>query len=182
MKRLTLTLILALAGIFSMAANVKTEKLYIESQNLTQEISFYTESIVRIVKYPGKEMPAKKSYSVILEPQAVEFTRVDNGNNIVLKTSNIEVIVDKKSGKVEFRNMDGRVLAAEKEYGTSFVPCIDGPKESFKITQDFLLEKNEILYGLGQQQTGLMDQSNQELMLRNENTSCLLYTSPSPRD
>ncbi len=175
-KRLTLTVLTTFAGIFCMAANVKTEKLYIESQNLTQEISFYTDRIVRIVKYPGKEMPAKKSYSVILEPQAVEFTRVENGNDIILKTANIEVIVDKASGKVEFKDINDRLLVSEKEYGTNFVPCMDGPKKSYKITQDFLLEKDEILYGLGQQQTGLMDQSNQELMLRNENTRvCIPY-------
>lgn len=150
--------------------------IYIDSQNLTEEITFYTDKIVRVVKYPGKTIPAKKIYSVILEPQPTDTKHSRNGEELIIKTTALEVSVNERTGKITFRDLEGNILTAEKEYGTDFIPCMDGPKKSYKVKQDFLLERDEIIYGLGQQQTGLMDQSNQELMLRNENTRvCIPY-------
>lgn len=151
-------------------------KLYIEAQNITEEISFYDDQIVRVVKYPGKERPQKKSYSVIMESQATDFSISESDGNVLLTTAGMQVIVNEKTGKLAFRCPDGGALLEEKEYGADFVPCMDGPSESFKVSQDFRLERGEVIYGLGQQQTGLMSQRNQELMLRNENTRvCIPY-------
>lgn len=151
-------------------------KLYIEAQNITEEISFYDDQIVRVVKYPGKERPQKKSYSVIMESQATDFSISESDGNVLLTTAGMQVIVNEKTGKLAFRCPEGRSLLEEKEYGADFVPCMDGPSRSFKVSQDFLLERGEVIYGLGQQQTGLMSQRNQELMLRNENTRvCIPY-------
>ena len=151
-------------------------KLYIEAQNITEEISFYDDQIVRVVKYPGKERPQKKSYSVIMDSQATDFSISESDGNVLLTTAGMQVIVNEKTGKLAFRCPDGGALLEEKEYGADFVPCMDGPSRSFKVSQDFRLERGEVIYGLGQQQTGLMSQRNQELMLRNENTRvCIPY-------
>lgn len=151
-------------------------KLYIEAQNITEEISFYDDQIVRVVKYPGMERPQKKSYSVIMDSQATDVSISESDGKVILTTAGMQVIADEKSGKLAFCSPDGGALLEEKEYGADFVPCMDGPSRSFKVSQDFRLERDEVIYGLGQQQTGLMSQRNQELMLRNENTRvCIPY-------
>lgn len=151
-------------------------KLYIEAQNITEEISFYDDQIVRVVKYPGMERPQKKSYSVIMDSKATDVSISESDGKVILTTAGMQVIADEKSGKLAFCSPDGGALLEEKEYGADFVPCMDGPSRSFKVSQDFRLERGEVIYGLGQQQTGLMSQRNQELMLRNENTRvCIPY-------
>lgn len=64
----------------------------------------------------------------------------------------------------------------EKEFGTNFIPCKDGPYDSYRVSQRFMMSPDETLYGLGQQQTGKLNQRDQELTLRNENTRvCIPY-------
>ena len=152
-------------------------KIYLDAQDVTQEVQFYSDGIVRVVKYPGTLKPEKKSYSVIMSPRQVELIRVDDGKNIVLSTNNVVVRIDKTTGKIAFCSRTNEPLLVEKEYGVSFVPVKDGRKDSYKISQDFKLDKDEIIYGLGQQQTGMLNQRGQSLMLRNENTKvCIPQT------
>ena len=48
--------------------------------------------------------------------------------------------------------------------------------DSYRVSQRFMLQPDETIYGLGQQQTGKLNQRGQELMLRNENTRvCIPY-------
>ena len=69
-------------------------------------------------------------------------------------------------------------MVQEKEYGTNFIPDKDGPHDTYRVSQRFMLQPGEMLYGLGQQQTGRMNQRGQELMLRNENTRvCIPYVT-----
>lgn len=180
MKR-TLSVLIPLLFCFMVTAQTLEKvpsgiKLYIEAQNITEEISFYDDQIVRVVKYPGKERPQKKSYSVIMDSQETDVSISESDGKVILTTAGMQVIVDENSGKLAFRCPEGGSLLEEKEYGADFIPCMDGPSRSFKVSQDFRLERGEVIYGLGQQQTGLMSQRNQELMLRNENTRvCIPY-------
>ena len=151
-------------------------RVYFDSQDVTQEVQFYADGIVRIVKYPGVQKPEKKSYSVIMTPRQVTLQRSEKAGNVILASANVEVRMDKNTGKICFYSLKGEQLLSEKEYGASFVPVKDGRKDSYRVVQDFMLGKDEIIYGLGQQQTGLLNQRNQSLMLRNENTRvCIPY-------
>lgn len=151
-------------------------EVFVQAQNLTEEVQFYAPDIVRVVKYPSRNKPDKKSYSVVKSPEqsAVEYT--DRDGVLSMKTACMEVIMDKQSGKIVFRDNQGNVLLQEKEFGTNFIPRLDGTAASYRVSQRFMLAADEVLYGLGQQQTGKMNQRNQELMLRNENTRvCIPY-------
>ena len=151
-------------------------KNYIRMQDATQEIRFYSDDIVRVIKYPSTRMPEKKSYPVVMTPEKVDITYTDQGGGLSMKTANLEVVMDKNSGKVTFKDKDGNLLVQEKEFGTNFVPCKDGPHDSYRVSQRFMLQPDETIYGLGQQQTGKLNQRGQELMLRNENTRvCIPY-------
>ena len=151
-------------------------KNYIRMQDATQEIRFYSDDIVRVIKYPARQMPEKKSYPVVMTPEKVNITYTEQGDGLSMKTANLEVVMDKNSGKVTFKDKDGNLLVQEKEFGTNFVPCKDGPHDSYRVSQRFMLQPDETIYGLGQQQTGKLNQRGQELMLRNENTRvCIPY-------
>lgn len=143
---------------------------------LNGEVVFYSPSIVRVVKYPSAEMPEKKSYPVIMTPQEVNISFEQKGEDMVMKTANMEVTLDTKTGQVEYRNLKGETLLAEKPFGTNFLPRKDVNKDSYTVSQSFLLQPDEVIYGLGQRQTGAMNHRNQQIELRNVNTNiCIPY-------
>ena len=148
----------------------------INNQGLSQEVVFYTPDIVRVMKYPASTRPEKKSYPVVKTPEQVNIQYTDKDNELSMKTSSMEVRVNKQTGKISYYDLKGNLLLQEKEYGANFTPRKDGPNDSYKVSQRFMLDKDEIIYGLGQQQGGKMNQRNQDLYLFNENTKvCIPY-------
>ena len=45
-------------------------------------------------------------------------------------------------------------LLTEKESGTTFTQFTDAGVKTYSVAQSFVLEKDEAIYGLGQQQEG----------------------------
>ena len=149
---------------------------FIHTQDVTDEVRFYAPDIVRIIKYPSRTLPEKKSYPVVKVPETVNISYSEQGDRLSMKTDYMEVVMDKKSGKISFKDAQGNLLVQEKEFGTNFIPRKDGPHDSYLVSQRFMLQPDETIYGLGQQQTGKLNQRGQELMLRNENTRvCIPY-------
>lgn len=149
---------------------------FIHTQDVTEEVRFYAPDIVRVIKYPSRTLPEKKSYPVVKVPETVNISYSEQDDRLSMKTDYMEVIMDKKSGKISFKDAQGNLLVQEKEFGTNFIPRKDGPHDSYLVSQRFMLQPDETIYGLGQQQTGKLNQRGQELMLRNENTRvCIPY-------
>lgn len=149
---------------------------FIHTQDVTEEIRFYAPDIVRVIKYPSRTLPEKKSYPVVKVPETVNISYSEQDDRLSMKTEYMEVVMDKKSGKISFKDTQGNLLVQEKEFGTNFIPRKDGPHDSYLVSQRFMLQPDETIYGLGQQQTGKLNQRGQELMLRNENTRvCIPY-------
>lgn len=149
---------------------------FIHTQDVTEEVRFYAPDIVRVIKYPSRTLPEKKSYPVVKVPETVNISYSEQDDRLSMKTDYMEVVMDKKSGKISFKDAQGNLLVQEKEFGTNFIPRKDGPHDSYLVSQRFMLQPDETIYGLGQQQTGKLNQRGQELMLRNENTRvCIPY-------
>lgn len=150
-----------LAAAFMAAASLEAQtvektangvKFSTAQPTLNGEIIFYSPSIVRVVKYPSAQMPEKKSYPVVMTPQEVEISFKQEGDDIIMKTANVMVVLDTKTGQVEYSRPDGGKLLSEKPYGTNFLPRKDVDKDSYTVSQSFMLQPEEIIYGLGQRQ------------------------------
>lgn len=140
-------------------------------QGMEVELSFYSPSIVRVLKYPLSNAPHKESLSVIKDRESVSFDILqESTGDIVLSTSDLKVQYNLKTGKVAFFSNEDKPLLTEKDYGTQFTPRKDAKEYSYEVRQAFMLDAEEPIYGLGQQQDGLMNQRNQKLFLRQQNT------------
>lgn len=140
------------------------------------EVDFYAPSIVRVTKFTSAEMPAKKSYPVILQKQDCSITSTTNGDTLTLASSAIKVRICKTTGSVSFLAANGNGLLKEKDNATVFTPFKDGGKSTFNVGQTFTLEKNEAIFGLGQRQNGDMNHRGKHLFLMNGNTNiCIPY-------
>ena len=149
----------------------KTEygiKATINSVNI--EIQFFNESTVRILKAPAGNLFDKKSLSVVAIPQKVNLSVKQTGDILLLKSRNVQVFVNLKNGKVSFQNSKGKLLLTEKENSTVFIPFNDAGVNTYSVSQSFLLDRDEAIYGLGQQQQGKMIQRNIKLHMIQGNT------------
>lgn len=139
--------------------------------SLDVDIQFYSPEIARIVKSPGGSSFTKESLSVIKKPQPTVFSVKQKGNILTLKTQKLSIGVDLKTGNVTYATSAGQPLLKEIEGTATFTPFDDAGNKTYTISQSFLLDKDEAIYGLGQQQQGKMVQRNLRLNMIQGNTS-----------
>jgi len=132
------------------------------------EIQFYSPEIVRIIKSEKGFDFRKTSLSVIKEPEKVSFSVNGNDSIIVAATDSLAVKINLVTGAVSFASAEGEILLTEKANGASFTAKQDIGEATFAVKQSFTLDKDELIYGLGQFQKGKMSQRNQELKMVQE--------------
>jgi len=133
------------------------------------EIQFYAPSIVRVVKWPEGTSFTKESLSVIKSPRKTAFRIARTGKTVSLKSESMTVNLDLNTGKISFM-ASNYLLLNEKEGGSSFTDFNDAGVKTYSVYQAFILDKDEAVYGLGQQQQGKMIQRNIKLNMVQGNT------------
>jgi len=134
------------------------------------EIQFYNPSIVRVLKSPEGRSFDKKSLSVIETPQKTDLNIKQVGNELSLKSKSVQVDLNLKNGKISFSAPTGEPWLSEREAGVAFTDFNDAGVKTYSVYQSFVLDKNEAIYGLGQQQKGKMIQRNLKLNMVQGNT------------
>ncbi|OCB72630.1 alpha-D-xyloside xylohydrolase [Flavobacterium glycines] len=132
-------------------------------QSMDVEVQFYNPTIVRVLKSPEGVAFKKESLSVIKKPQQTKFTIQQQGDVILLKSEKLKVAIDVKSGKVSFNTLSGASLLSEAASGATFTDFNDAGSKTYSINQLFALDKNESIYGLGQQQRGKLSLRNAKI-------------------
>ncbi|HPS13065.1 MAG TPA: glycoside hydrolase family 31 protein, partial [Prolixibacteraceae bacterium] len=134
------------------------------------EIQFYSTSIVRVTKWPAGKTFTKESLSVVKTPQKTAFSISQQDDNLSLKSEKMIAVLNLKNGKVSFKTTESEPLLNEKESGASFTDFNDAGVKTFSVSQIYLLEKDETIYGLGILPNGKMSQRNQKLEMVQNNT------------
>ncbi len=134
------------------------------------EIQFYSPSMVRILKWPEGKTFKKESLVVIMTPQKTSFGVKKSGDLLTLKSEKLQVMLDLKTGKISYSTIRGEALLGEKEKGVLFTDFNDAGVKTYSVFQSFLLDKDEAIYGLGEQQQGKMVQRNLKLKMIQGNT------------
>lgn len=133
------------------------------------EVKFYSPDIIRVIKSPKGSVYKKESLSVIKVPSDVPLSIDQQDAAVRVKSDAVTVKLDLQTGKISFANRNGNVLLNEKEDGIQFTPVKDAGSAAFDVRQAFMLDKEEVIYGLGQQQNGSMSQRFQKVFLRQDN-------------
>src|SRR5512145_1804122 len=127
------------------------------------EISFYSPSIVRVLKWQVDKIPVKESLSVVMKPSKTDLKTRQAGNVVSLVSTNMSVALDLGTGNVSFSNAKGTPLLLEKKTESPFTDFNDAGVQTYSVQQAFALDRDEAIYGLGQQQQGKMIQRNLKL-------------------
>jgi len=171
MKKINLLLSLLLVlAIGTQAQSFQKTNLGVKTQiNSTDvEIQFFGPSTVRVLKSPVGKAFTKESLTVVKKPQAAKFTVNQQGDVVSLKSDKLKVDVDVKSGKISYSTLSGAQLLSEKE--SAFTDFNDAGSKTYTISQSFTLDKDEDIYGLGQQQRGKLSLRNARINMVQGNT------------
>jgi alpha-D-xyloside xylohydrolase len=173
MKRIYASLVLVFVIFTSSKAQScqKTEfGIKAEINSVLIEIQFYGPSTIRILKSPINKTFIKESLSVIKTPQKAAFTVKQQGDELSLKSGKLQLNLNLKSGTISYLTNTSEPLLKEKESGVVFTNFNDAGNQTYSIQQSFVLDKDEAIYGLGQQQQGKMVQRNLKLNMVQGNT------------
>lgn len=144
-----------------------TPQISCSSRGMNIDVTFYTPSIVRVLKHPVSVDSLPRSLVVIKTPENVEVTTGNDGTTLSASSETVGVSVNIKTGAVEFTSPDGTLLLTD--YSTSFTPESHGGKDSYKVRTSFMLDEDEPVYGIGQVMDGKFNRRNSTHHLQNEN-------------
>lgn len=142
----------------------------VTANNTNIEIVFFSPTTARIIKSPAGTSFTKKSLSVIATPADINLSTREQSGRLVISSEKISVQCNLATGSLGFYNKSGNAWLKEKENSSSFTPFNDAGSNTYTIEQDFILDRDEAIYGLGQQQKGKMVQRNLTLNMVQGNT------------
>ncbi len=155
----------------ALAQNFETTQTGIKTtiNSIVIEIQFYSPSIVRVIKYPNTIKNSKQSLTVIKIPEKTLYKIIETETDITLNNNNLQVKVNLSNGKISFINK-GKTVLSETSNGVSFISFNDNGHSTYTVSQSFVLDNDETIYGLGQQQQGKMSQRGVKLNMVQGNT------------
>ena len=128
------------------------------------KVEFFTPSIVRVTKQPVGHVFTEKKLVVTAQPEAVKTIRQGNS----LRSEQLTVTIDAKTGAIAFATAKGKILLKEKNFG--FEERREGnDADAYRVTQTFTLDKDEAIYGLGTIQNGKMNRRGEHKRMEQSN-------------
>lgn len=130
-------------------------------------ITFYNDSIVRICKTKDADYQ-RKSWVILQQPEdGLSIDYVEKDDTVTLSTPKLHIIYNVAQGVATVLDAQGRQLISEQ--GHEFVATKDGPFDSYTLTQDFRLDDDERIYGMGQLQDGMLNRRGTSVLLEQDN-------------
>jgi len=128
------------------------------------------DDVIRVARAPDPAFFSRKSISAGVRHDAKTDWSVDTSNGkTTLTTDKLRVEVDLSSGAVSFFNSNGDLILAEDNHGHTLNSAIVQGERTFHVRQQWLPHDGEALFGLGQQQLGLMNIKGYDLDLWQHN-------------
>ncbi len=133
-----------------------------------------TDSLVHVMFRAADGVDHPKPWIVETSWPSVAFQVEEDANhNVVLTTSRIRIVAERDSGALVFQDAHGKVLVRESVSPTprDLTSAVVNGENTFHASAYFDLALDEFLYGLGQHQSGLLNQRGVDLLLMQDNTN-----------
>ena len=119
------------------------------------KVQVCAEDILRVACAPDRNFFDHPSLAVLHQGKVKHWDFDVTGDNAILSTAKLKAVVDLKTGAVSFLDAAGHPILAEKR--RELLPATVQGDTTFHVRQEWEAQTNEALYGLGQQQLGLMN-------------------------
>jgi alpha-D-xyloside xylohydrolase len=142
------------------------------NSNRTMLVAVCADRVIHVVVSPTTEIPESNVPSVIRPCDGTPFKLSSTAADVSIKTSALNVVIDRTSFAVRFLTAAGQtVLAEQPDNGRTITVIKIGTLPSYEVRQDFRLSRDEALYGLGQHQEGFLNVRDIPLDLLQANTN-----------
>lgn len=145
------------------------------------QLQVWSDLIIRVTHTTASELASRKSLSVIAKPESTVWTMKESSGSVLLETDTLRVRVDKKTGAVSFLDRTGRVVLEESVAGSPSVSNTITETNSADVHDEFVLQPDEQIYGLGQHQNGLMSYRGSTVKLLQKNREVAIPVLVSSR-
>jgi alpha-D-xyloside xylohydrolase len=140
------------------------------------------DNIIRVAY--SKERPFFDRKSLAVMPQqgpTPPWRTSQSGNQITITTAKLTVRINTVSGAVTFLDRSLKPILAEKDGGRSITPAEVQGEKTFHVKQQWAANADESLYGLGENQLGLVDIKGYDLDLWQHNGTVVIPLLVSSR-
>lgn len=130
--------------------------------------------IVRVTYVTGETIPDLSNPALAdAACVAAPFTLQDEADGVAVLTPGVHVKVVRNSGAVRFSDASGKPLLSETDwpFPRNVTDTVTDGQPAHEASVWFAPAPEERFYGLGQHQTGLMNERNTELVLSQDNTN-----------
>ncbi len=135
------------------------------------QLAVCSERAVRVLFTPKDALPLAPSVAVVRPCEGFRGFRIRETKAAVsLLTRRLEARLDRRTGAVSFHDPHGRTVLAETAGGRSLVAAEVLGQKTHHAEQRFDWGEDEGLYGLGEQQSGLVNYRGHDVLLVQENT------------
>ena len=137
----------------------------------TEAVRVRGDRILQVSYVASGALPTRQSLSVTASwPTAPAFTVTSSGTGVVLRTARLAATIDTTTGLVSYVGADGRPLTAELSKTLGPSPST-APGVQKQVDTTFSSPASEGLFGLGQQQSGWLDNKGRQVTLDQFNTA-----------
>ncbi len=141
----------------------------------TLRLQVLSDTVIRVAFAPEAAFLSRQSIDVLPHEQAkTEWKSTTSPAEVILTTSKLQVHVNRSTGQVKFEDTAGRPILSESDSGRSLEAATVQGDKTFHVQQQWQPNSDESLYGLGQQQLGIVDIKGYDLDLWQHNTNIAL--------
>jgi alpha-D-xyloside xylohydrolase len=138
-------------------------------------VELRADNIVRVAAARYRSFFGHPSLAVVPAPAPAPHWELTTGDGAAtLTTARLQVRVDLASGAVAFFDAAGRPILAEQKGGRAITPAEVQGEQTYHVRQAWEPNADESLYGLGENQLGLMDLKGYDLDLWQHNSTAVI--------
>lgn len=177
-SRWTLLLLILAAAWAAPAATGDFQKLRdgveLRTSDGTLRVRLVNDSVVRVNFAKSAILFSRRASAVVPYTSTLKWTLADSASELTLSTPKLIVHINRNSGRMSFANPAGRTILAEAADGRHVDSAEVQGEETYHVRQLWQLDPDESLYGLGQQQKGILDIKGYDLDLWQHNTNVVV--------
>ena len=133
----------------------------------TVRVAFLSDNIVRITKWTDRQ-PKDGSLVVTMKPLQPKVKVIENYGNLTIRSKQLEVVVDRETGRVSFADHKKESLLNEAQ--SKIEPIREGADRGcYRVSQSFAIGKDEPIYGVGLMENGKLDQRGEDRLMIQSN-------------
>lgn len=166
---------LGLAPVGAASSELQKQPVVVQMPGYWLRVQIMSDSVVRIAAAKDKAFFSRNSIDVVPHTATKTGWNLKNSpQEVILSTGKLQVHVNRATGQVGFYDGSSKEIFSEVEDGRTIEPATVQGENTFHIAQRWQPSDNESLYGLGQQQLGIVDIKGYDLDLWQHNTNVVV--------